>query len=321
MGVAWKTAPSTYDRPFFRWELWCRVLDCLGDRDPGTLLTPLPNRSRHSTQWSLEQPANPKQYYFLVNGFQVFYGCSLYSVYQSKCIKNQNLNVVSLDSILEQQKFKIGNSVYIFFFFRHKKPVSYSLAGETTKWSWVLVLLFTSWGAKDIHLSRKCVVCGSSLEPLTLNTPPGTKDATPMRVRLPDGMLPLWEGISIHLPTENRLLLLLKKGHREVALIFMTRDATWMLHTKETLRDNFIGDFNKPKQLLFYSNENVYPLPQALLRIGLKSRMSDWSREMASAFLGLYFLFYFLPWSVLWVLPKNPYFLIYKENHLVINSK
>lgn len=102
--------------------------------------------------------------------------------------------------------------MFTFFFLRHKKPLSYSLAGETRKWSWVLVLLFTSWGAKDIHLSRKCVGCGSSLEPLTLNTPPGTKDATPMRVRLPDGMLPLWEGISIHLPTEKRLILQLKKG-------------------------------------------------------------------------------------------------------------
>lgn len=278
-----------------------------------------PGVGTHSTQWSLEHPANPKQHCFLLNGFQVFYGCSLYSVYQSKCIKNQNLNVVSLDSILEQQKLKTGNSVY-FFFLRHKKPLSYSLAGETRKWSWVLVLLFTSWGAKDIHLSRKCVGCGSSLEPLTLNTPPGTKDATPMRVRLPDGMLPLWEGISIHLPTEKRLILQLKKGHREVALIF-TRDATWVLHTKETLRDHFSGDFNKPKQLLFYYNGNIYPLPQALLRVGLKSTTSDWSRDMASAFLGLYFLFHFLPWSVLWVFPKNPYFLIYNENHLVINNK
>ena len=230
--------------------------DCLGHREVGTLLAPLASlaRSRHPLCSAiLAQPADLKQHCFLLNGFQGFYGCSLYSVYQSKCIKDQNLTVVSLDSILEQQKFKIGNSVYVFFFFflRHKKPLSYSLAGETRKWSWVLVLLFTSWGAKDIHLSRKCVGCGSSLEPLTLNTPPGTKDATPMRVRLPDGMLPLREGISIHLPPEKWLLLQLKKGHREVALIFLTRDATWVLHTKETWRDHFFGDFNKPQQLLF----------------------------------------------------------------------
>lgn len=80
------------------------------------------------------------------------------------------------------------------YFLRSKKPLSYSLAGETWKWSWALVLLFTSGGAKDIHLSRQCVGCWSSLEPLTPNTPLGTEDATPMRVRLPDGTSPLREG-------------------------------------------------------------------------------------------------------------------------------
>ena len=94
--------------------------DCLGHREVGTLLAPLASlaRSRHPLCSAiLAQPADLKQHCFLLNGFQGFYGCSLYSVYQSKCIKNQNLTVVSLDSILEQQKFKIENSVYVWFFF------------------------------------------------------------------------------------------------------------------------------------------------------------------------------------------------------------
>ena len=110
-------------------------------------------------------------------------------------------------------------------FLRSKNPLPYSLAGEMWKQSWALVLLFTSWGAKDIHLSRKCVGCGSSLEPLTLNTPLGTKDATPMRVRLPDGPSPLCGGfLSIFsLEGGKGFHYSWKKGHEKVALIFHNR--------------------------------------------------------------------------------------------------
>lgn len=186
------------------------------------------------------------------------------------------------------------------YFLRSKKPLSYSLAGETWKWSRALVLLFTSGGAKDIHLSRQCVGCWSSLEPLTLNTPLGTEDATPMRVRLPDGTSPLREGFHPSFHCKKGLSLQLKSRHGKVALIFSQQEMQPRCYMYQKLGKiiSFWTLTNESNRWYFNTIKITRLLPNHYWEWIWKGRYLN-GADMASTFPGLHFLLHFPLWSML----------------------